>query len=129
MFLGKKDRVLLIKLFYENGGSLSTALHISRRLNYLRKGATSRQALKKKMIQKFKETGVSGVIRGRQRKRISNENIEDVTFTVVERESGSQYSASNARAVSRDFSPLVYSSKDFEVTLNYYPYKISFLEH
>ena len=49
------ENVLLIKLFYQNGGNLSTALREYRRLNCLRKGPMSRQALKT-MIQKFEET-------------------------------------------------------------------------
>ena len=57
----------------------------------------SRQALKK-MIQKFEEIGDLGVMRGRGRKRISNETVEAVALAVVERESGSQYSAPSARA-------------------------------
>ena len=42
----------------------------------------SRQALKK-MIEKFQKTGDLGVVRGRERKQISNETIEDVAFDVV----------------------------------------------
>ena len=42
----------------------------------------SRQALKK-LIQKFEETRDLGVMRGRGRKRISNETVE-VAFDVVE---------------------------------------------
>ena len=53
MSLKEKDRVLFIKLFYQNG-NLSTALHEYRRLNYFQKGSMSRQALKK-MIKKFEE--------------------------------------------------------------------------
>ena len=57
------------------------------------------QALKK-MFQKIEETGDLNVMRGRGKKRISNETLEEVSFAVVERESGSQYSASNGRPVS-----------------------------
>ena len=99
----KKDRALLIKLFYQNGSNLSIALREYRRLNCLRKGPMSRQALKK-MIQKFEETEVLGVMRGRGRKRISNETVEEVALAVVERESGFQHSALGAPAVSRDLS-------------------------
>ena len=49
------------------------------------------------MIQKFEKTVDLGVIRGRGRKGISNKSVEEVTFDVVERESGSRYSASSAR--------------------------------
>ena len=42
----------------------------------------SRQALKK-MIQKFEKTGDLGVVRGRERKQISNKTEEEVAFDVV----------------------------------------------
>ena len=50
------------------------------------------------MIQTFEETKDLGMMRGRGRKRISNETVKEVAFAVVERESGSQYSASSVRA-------------------------------
>ena len=56
------------------------------------------------MIQKLEETRDLGVMRGKGRKQISNETLEEVALAVVERESGSQYSASSARAVSHDLS-------------------------
>ena len=59
----------------------------------------------KKMIQKFVETVDLGMRRGKGRKQISNKTVDEVAFTVVEREFGSQYSASSARAMSRDLSP------------------------
>ena len=59
------NRALLIKLFYQFGGNLSTALGENRRLNCLHKGPMSRQALKK-IIQKFEETGDLFVMRGRE---------------------------------------------------------------
>ena len=115
MSLKKKNRTLLIKLFYKNGGNLSTALRECRRLNCLRKDLTSRQTLKK-IIQKFEKTGDLGVMRGRERKRISNETVEEVAFADFERESGSHYSASSARSVSHDLSlRWSTSAKDSEV--------------
>ena len=76
----------MIKLFHQNGGNLSTTFHAYRRLNCLRKGPMSTQALKK-MIQKFEETGDLRVMQ--EREGISNETVEEVAFAVVERESGS----------------------------------------
>ena len=43
-------------------------------------------------------------MQARGRKRISNETMEEVAFDTVEREPGSQCSASSARAVLRDLS-------------------------
>ena len=56
------------------------------------------------MIQKFKESWDLDVRRGRGRKRISNKTVKEVVFAVVEKEFSSEYSASRARAVSRDLS-------------------------
>ena len=85
----------------------------------------SSQALKK-MIQKFGETRDLGVMRGRVRKRISNEIVE-VAFDVVERESGSQCSASSARALLRELSlPWPTVQKILRSILMWSPYKISF---
>ena len=114
MSLEKKDRVLLIKLLYENGGDLTTAFREYRSLNCLRKSPMSRQVLKK-MIQKFHETGDLSVRRERGRKRISNETAEEVASVVVERESSSQYCAPNTRMVLCDLSPppLVYTVNKF----------------
>ena len=50
------------------------------------------QALKKK-IKKFEETGDFGVMQGRGWKRNSNETVKEVALAVLEKESGSQYSA------------------------------------
>ena len=121
-----ENRALLIKLFYENGGNLLSALHKYRRLNFLRKGPTSRQAMKK-MIQKFEKTGDLRVMQ--ERERISNETVEEVPFIVVESEPGSQCFASGARAVSHDLSfPWSTVRKILKSILKCYPHKISFLE-
>ncbi|GBM22131.1 hypothetical protein AVEN_266490-1 [Araneus ventricosus] len=60
MPLEKKEPALLMKLFYQNGSNLSTALREYRLLKGLRKGSMSRQALKK--ITKFEETRELGVL-------------------------------------------------------------------
>ena len=87
----------------------------------------SRQALKR-MIQKFVETRDLNVMRGRGRKRISNETVE-VAFDVVKRESGSQYSPTSARAVLRDLSlPWSTVRKILRSSLKWYPFKISFVQ-
>ena len=53
------------------------------------------------MIKKFDETGDLDVRQERGRKRILNQTVE-VAFAVVEKESGSQYSASSSQTISRD---------------------------
>ncbi|GBN16768.1 hypothetical protein AVEN_156101-1 [Araneus ventricosus] len=103
MPLEKKERALLMKLFYQNNSNLSTALREYHHLNGLRKQPMSRRALKK-MITKFEETGELGVLQGKGRKRLSNETAEEVPLAAVERAPGSQYSSKSARAVSRDLS-------------------------
>ena len=68
-------------------------------------------------------------MRGRVRRRISNETVKDVAFAVVEAESGSQYFASSARRVSYDLS-LLWSTvrKILRSILKWHPYKISFVQ-
>ncbi|GBM52533.1 hypothetical protein AVEN_230564-1 [Araneus ventricosus] len=101
MSLEKKERVLLIKMFFQNGSNLSTALREYRRLKGLRKGPMLRQALKK-MITKIEETWELGVLQGRGHKQFSNESAEEFALAVVERVSGSQYSLTSIRVVSCD---------------------------
>ena len=80
------------------------------------------------MIQKFEETGDSGVMRGRGRKWISNETEEEVAFAVLEREYYFQYSVSSTRAVSHDLSlPWCTVQKILRSILKWYLYKISFM--
>ncbi|GBO04107.1 hypothetical protein AVEN_203796-1 [Araneus ventricosus] len=84
----------------------------------------SRQALKK-MITKFREAGELGVLQGRWRKQLSNKTTEEVALAVVERASGSQYSWTSARAVSRDlFLPWSTVQNVLRYIVKWYPYKI-----
>ncbi|GBM57538.1 hypothetical protein AVEN_97651-1 [Araneus ventricosus] len=84
----------------------------------------SRQAFKK-MITKFEDDGKLGVLKGRWRKRLSNETAEEVAIAVVEIASGSQYPLTSAREVSRDLS-LSWSRirKVLRWIVKWYPYKI-----
>lgn len=67
MALEKKERPLLVKLFYQKySTTLSTALESYRSLKRLLKRPLSRQALKKMMP--VEETGQLGVLQGRERK-------------------------------------------------------------
>ncbi|GFW91415.1 uncharacterized protein TNCV_3375811 [Trichonephila clavipes] len=59
--LTKKDRTLLVKLFYQNGSNHLAALLEYRRLKDLRKGPISKIGLRK-MTMKFEETGNLGVL-------------------------------------------------------------------
>ena len=80
------------------------------------------------MIQKFEETRDLGVMRGRGKKQISNETMEEVALDAVESESGSQRSATSARAVLRDLSlPWSTVRKILKSSLKWYPYNISFV--
>ncbi|GBM93783.1 hypothetical protein AVEN_131871-1 [Araneus ventricosus] len=89
MPLEKKERALLMKLFYRNGSNLSTAPLVYQRLKDLRKGAMSGQAALKKIITKFQGIRELSVLRGRGQKRISSETAEEVALTMVERVSDS----------------------------------------
>ena len=71
-----------------------------RSLNCLQKGrekAMSRKGFKN-MTENNEVTGDLGVMRGRGRKWISNETVQEVAFAVVRREFSSQYFASSSRA-------------------------------
>ena len=81
------------------------------------------------MITKFEKTGEWSVMLGRLKKQISNETVEEVAFAMVERESDSQYSSSNAQAISHDLSlPWSVARKILRSVLKWYPYKINFVQ-
>ncbi|GBN80616.1 hypothetical protein AVEN_251339-1 [Araneus ventricosus] len=124
----KNERALLMKLFYQSGSNLSIALREYRGLNGLPKGPMSRKAFKK-MIAKFEETLELSVLKGREWKRLSYETADEVALVVVERMSGSQYSSTSARAVSRDLSlPWSIVQNVLRSTVKWYPYKIHLVQ-
>ncbi|GFW88899.1 uncharacterized protein TNCV_2683331 [Trichonephila clavipes] len=82
MSLQKKDRSLVVKLFYQNGSNHLAALREYRRLKDLQKGALSRIDLRK-MIMKFEETGDLGVLPGRERKPVGVETVEEIAIAVI----------------------------------------------
>ncbi|GBL83421.1 hypothetical protein AVEN_110719-1 [Araneus ventricosus] len=128
MPLEKKEQALLMKLLYQNGSNLSTALREYRSLKGLRKWSVSRQALKK-MITKFEKIGELCVLQGRGRKRLSNESAEEVILAVIERASGSQYSSTCARTVSLHLSlPWFTVRKVLRSIVKWYPYKIQVVQ-
>lgn len=128
MPLQKKDRALLVKLFYQNGSNSVAALREYRRLKGLRKGPMSKNGLKK-MIMKFEATGDFGVQPGRGRKPVANETVADVTTAVVERASTSRYSSASARSVSRELAiPWSTVRKILRSILKWYPYKIHMVQ-
>ena len=94
MVIEKRDRALLVKLFYLNGSKSSAALREYRHMKGLRRGPMSTNGLKKKkvmMMMKFENTGDLGVAPGRGRRLIP-------AVAVTDRASNS---ANNPRAVSR----------------------------
>ena len=64
MVIEKRDRVMLVKLFYLNGSKSSAAMREYRRKKGLRTGPMSTNGLKKMMV-KFKNTDDFGVAPGR----------------------------------------------------------------
>ena len=71
---------------------------------FVKKSSVEAGFKKKKLIQKFEETGDLGVMRGRGRTLILNENVEEVAFDIVKRKSSSQFSLSRTQAVLHDLS-------------------------
>ena len=97
----KRDRALLVKLFYLNGSKSSAALREYRRMKGLRRGPMSTNGLKK-MVMKFESTGDFGVAPGRGRWPIPMEFVDEVAVAVADRAERAPNSATCARAVSRE---------------------------
>ena len=98
MVIEKRDRALLVKLFYLNGSKSSSALREYRRMKGLRRGSMLTNGLKKTMI-KLENTGDFGVASGRGRRPIPME----VTVAVADRAERALNSATSARALSHEF--------------------------
>ncbi|GFQ89869.1 hypothetical protein TNCT_310661 [Trichonephila clavata] len=75
------ERVLLVKLFYENKGIVSVVVReIRRRKNLLREPKSTKNI--QAMIKRFEETGKSEVQPGRGRKRITPVLVDNVKAAV-----------------------------------------------
>ena len=100
MPLQKKDRALLIKLFYQNGSNSLVALRAYHRLKVLQKKSMWKNVLKK-MIMKFEVIGDVRLLPEKERKSVANKTIEGVVTAAVERTSSFSYSSTSGRSVSR----------------------------
>ncbi|GFV43933.1 hypothetical protein TNCV_492591 [Trichonephila clavipes] len=76
-----------------NDSNHLAALREYRRLKHVRKGPISKIGLK--MIMKFEDNGNLGVLRGKGRKPIGTETVEEVATAVVERAFSSIYSSAS----------------------------------
>ena len=124
MAIAKKDRALLVKLFYQNGSNSNAALRKYRQQKGLRRGPMSINGLKK-MMKKFEETGELGVAPGRGRRPIPVEVVDEVAVAVADRAAHASTSATSARAVARELSlPWSTVRKVLRCILHWYPYKI-----
>ena len=92
------ERVLLVKLFYENKGNAAAAFRKFRLIKNLRKGKLLPQALKR-MIARFKKTGDLRVQTGRGRKPTRSDIVEDVATAIVEQSVDNVAGCGSARAV------------------------------
>ncbi|PSN48451.1 hypothetical protein C0J52_18942 [Blattella germanica] len=100
MSLDKRNRALLVKLFYKNNNNASAALREYRRLKGLRKGPLSPSALRN-MMKKFKSTGELGVAPGRGRRPAEPQVIDEIAVAMVDNAAHDSRSSRCARAVSR----------------------------
>ena len=96
----KRDRVLLVKLFYLNGSKSSVALREYHRIKGLKRGPVSTNGLKKIMMMKFKNTGGFGVAPRRGRQPISMEVVVEFAVVVAGSAERAPNSATSAQAVS-----------------------------
>ncbi|GFS68755.1 hypothetical protein TNCV_408611 [Trichonephila clavipes] len=81
MTLNKKERALLVKIFYQNGSNYLATLKEYRRMKRLR-CQTSVNGLKN-MISKFEETGELGVISGTGRRPVKPERVQQIDHAIA----------------------------------------------
>ena len=96
MIIEKRDRALLVKLFYLNGSKSSAGVREYHRIKGLRGGPMSTKGLKKMM--KFENTGDFGVASGRGSRPIPVEVVDEVSVAVAHRAERAQNSATSTRA-------------------------------
>ena len=121
MVIEKRDRALLVKLFYLNASKSSAVLREYRRMKGLRRGPMSTNEVKKMM--KFENTGHFGVAPGRGRRPIPMD--VDVAVAVADRAERAPNSATNARAVLREFGVSWSTVRPIQrCILHWYTYKI-----
>ena len=128
MVIEKRDRALLVKLFYLNGSKISASLREYRLMKGLRRGPVSTSGLKN-LITKFENTDDFGLAPGRGRRPISMEVVDEVAVVVADRAELAPHSATSARAVSRELGvPWSTVRKILRDFLHWYPYKIQIVQ-
>lgn len=132
MTLNKKERALLVKIFYQNGSNYSATLKEYRRMKRLRRGPMSVNGLKN-MISKFEETGELGVIPGTRGRRPVNpetvQQIDNAIATTSSSSGGTMQQQVSGRSVARILSiPWPTVHKVLRQILRRYPYKIKVLQ-
>ena len=122
MVIEKRDRALLVKLFYLNVSKNSAALREYRLMKGLRRDSTSTNGLKKKVM-KFENAGDFGVAPGIGRRPILMGDIDEVAVVVSDR---AEHSTS---VVSREMGvPWSTVRKILYCILHWYPYKIQIVQ-
>ena len=101
MVIEKRDRTLLVMLFYQNGSKSRSASREFRQMKGLRRGPMSTNGLKKKMV-KFENTGDFSVAPGIGRWSIPMEVVDKVAVAVADRVECTPNSASSAQVVSHE---------------------------
>ena len=132
MTLSKKERALLMKIFYQNGSNNSATLKEFRRMKRLRRGPMSVNGLKT-MISVFEETAELGVIPDTRERRPENlERVQQIDDAIATKRSSSGariLQQVSARSVARNLSlPWSTVHKVLLHILRRYPYKIKMLQ-
>ncbi|GFQ65973.1 DUF4817 domain-containing protein [Trichonephila clavata] len=121
------ERVLLVKLLYENKGNVcgSASVREFRRRKNLRRGPMATKGIRT-MIKRFEETGKLGVQPGRDHKRITPVLVDAVKVAIDIQSQTSEFGGSSAHAVFRQ-TGYSYSTvrKVLRNMIHYFPYKIA----
>lgn len=128
MSLSLPDRALLVKLFYQNDNSAVVALRKFRTLKRMRKGPLTVKGLRL-MVAKFEKTGSFNVSRGRGRKPVSVDRIEEVALQVEEDKSSNIHASTSIRRVAEAVDmPRSTVQSIIRRILRYYPYKLQLVQ-
>ena len=129
MIIEKRDRALLVKLFYLKGSKSSATLKEYRRMKGLWRGPMSANGLKMMMMMKFENTGDFSVVPERGRQSIPMEVVDEVALAVADHAEHAPNSATSARVMSHELSvPWSKVRKILCYMLHWYPYKIPIVQ-
>lgn len=128
MPLNKKERALIVKLFYQNESNASAALRAYRRMKNLRRGPMSSSAVQR-MIRKFEETGSLDVAPGRGRRATQPATVDEVAIATAAAAASSSNATVSGRSIARTLNiPWATVRMILRKILKLYPYKMHFVQ-